>query len=324
LVPQAKIEVGHGQMDESALEDVMVRFMKHEFNVLVCTTIIETGIDVSSANTMFIDHADDFGLAQLYQLRGRVGRSKERAFAYLLIPADTEQLTPIARKRLEILHRFSELGAGFRIAQHDLELRGAGDLLGRSQHGHVAAVGYDLYSDLLKEAVEELRGRAHEDVPDPDINLPVPALIPDKYVSDMHDRMGYYQRLATANDVTEIWDVIGSMSDQCGEPPPEVNALAEVMVLKKMLRQISARVLEFINPEEKQPLPRVVVTLGENARLDAGKLATWVKNNPSRLVLTPKMKLMYTPSLEEWQVASSQNLFTLCKSVIRQTQENAG
>ncbi|OGQ12632.1 MAG: transcription-repair coupling factor, partial [Deltaproteobacteria bacterium RBG_16_71_12] len=158
LVPEARVGVGHGQMGEEELEDVMLRFMKHEINVFVCTAIIETGIDVPTANTMFIDHAEDFGLAQLYQLRGRVGRSKERAFAYLLIEGSTEHLHPDARKRMEILQRFSELGAGFQVAQHDLELRGAGDLLGKSQHGHVTAVGYDLYADLLREAVEELKG----------------------------------------------------------------------------------------------------------------------------------------------------------------------
>ncbi len=322
LIPEAKIEVGHGQMDETALEQVMVRFMKHDFNVLVCTTIIETGIDVSAANTMFIDDADDFGLAQLYQLRGRIGRSKERAFAYLLIPADTEQLTPIARKRLEILHRFSELGAGFRIAQHDLELRGAGDLLGKNQHGHIAAVGYDLYSELLKEAVEELKGRAHEEIFDPDINLPVAALIPEKYIPDLHDRMGYYQKLATAQNSSEIWDVVGAMNDQCGETPAEVNNLAEVMMIKQMLKTLAIRALDFVKADEKQLLPRVVLTLAGSPKLDTNRLTAWIKANPSRVILTPKMKLIYTPSVEEWQIANSQAIFSLSKSVIKQLQEH--
>ncbi|MEI6806093.1 MAG: transcription-repair coupling factor [Myxococcaceae bacterium] len=260
LVPEARIEFGHGQMAEHDLEDVMVRFMKHDFNVLVCTTIIETGIDVPSANTMLIDHADDFGLAQLYQLRGRIGRSKDRAFAYLVIPSSEEGLTPIARKRLEILQRFSELGAGFRIAQHDLELRGAGDLLGKSQHGHVAAVGYDLYSDLLKDAVEQLRGTDHESSIDPDINIPVTALIPEKYIADLHERMGFYQRLASARDESAIWDLVGILEEQFGPAPDEVKALAQVMILKKMLQKIGALKLDCTKTQ-------VVVSFGDKPKL---------------------------------------------------------
>jgi transcription-repair coupling factor (superfamily II helicase) len=322
LVPEAKIEIGHGQMDEKQLEDVMVRFMKHDFNVLVCTTIIETGIDVSSANTMFIDNADDFGLAQLYQLRGRVGRSKERAFAYLVVPSSLESLTPIARKRLEILHRFSELGAGFKIAQHDLELRGAGDLLGSNQHGHIAAVGYDLYVDLLKEAVEDLRGKTHEDTFDPDVNLPMSALIPDKYIADLHDRMGFYQRFATASDDSEVLDVIGSLGDQFGDPPVEVLNLADVMVMKHKLRRMKARALEAIDAVGDK-MPQVIISLGENAALNPTKLTAWIKKEPQRLVLTPKMKLIYTADVVEWERGANKNLLGLCKQALDRVLENA-
>ena len=318
LVPEAKIEVGHGQMDANELEQVMVRFMKREFNVLVCTTIIETGIDVSTANTMFIDNADDFGLAQLYQLRGRIGRSKERAFAYLLIPSDVDQLTPIARKRLEILHRFSELGAGFRIAQHDLELRGAGDLLGKSQHGHVAAVGYDLYSDLLKDAVAALKGRVQDTAFDPDIKIPVSAFIPEKYIADLHDRMGYYQKLVTATNSEEVWNIVGQMNDQCGENPPEVNALAEVMILKQKLKELAIHAVDFVKIDEKQIFPRIIFTLGNNTNLNLEKLNNWVKNNSQKIILTEKMKLIYTASLEEWQTMCNQDIFIMIKHVINQ------
>ena len=302
LVPEARIEFGHGQMHEHDLEDVMIRFMKHDFNVLVSTTIIETGIDVPSANTMLIDHADDFGLAQLYQLRGRIGRSKERAFAYLVIPNSEEGLTPIARKRLEILQRFSELGAGFRIAQHDLELRGAGDLLGKSQHGHVAAVGYDLYADLLKDAVEQLRGTDHEAHIDPDMSVPVAALIPEKYIPDLHERMGMYQRLASARDESAIWDVVGLLEGQYGHAPDEVKALAQVMILKKMLQQLGVLGLECSKTQ-------VVLSLGDRPRLDPEKLANFVKQNASNWVLTPKMKLIYTHNGQE-------EFYGLCKKVI--------
>ncbi|MCC7071406.1 MAG: transcription-repair coupling factor [Deltaproteobacteria bacterium] len=354
LVPEARVGVGHGQMSEEDLEDVMLRFMKHEINVLVCTAIIETGIDVPTANTMFIDHAEDFGLAQLYQLRGRVGRSKERAFAYLLIEGSTEHLHPDARKRMEILQRFSELGAGFQVAQHDLELRGAGDLLGKSQHGHVTAVGYDLYADLLREAVEELKGRAHDDTPDPDVNLPIAALIPDKYIVDLHERLHAYQRLATAKDTPEIYDVLGSLADLYGDAPPELSALADVMALKLRLKELAARGLEGSfeaakpeaapapTPKAAAPgrgvargsakvaapvaavsLPRIALVLGDRARLDPDKLAALVASEPERLRLTPQMKLVYTPTAKEWRDAGEQ-LVPLCREFLRRVTEAAG
>ncbi|MBL4817938.1 MAG: transcription-repair coupling factor, partial [Deltaproteobacteria bacterium] len=293
LIPEARIEVAHGQMHERDLEETMIRFMKHEFHVLVCTTIIETGIDVSTANTMFIDHADDFGLAQLYQLRGRIGRSKERAFAYLVIPGSEEGLTPIARKRLEILQRFSELGAGFRIAQHDLELRGAGDLLGKSQHGHVAAVGYDLYSDLLKEAVEQLKGQKHAEVPDPDIQVPVPALIPENYISDLSERMGIYQRLATAQEDTALYGVLDDLQARFGGVPEEVYALVQVMALKNIMKSMALMGLE-IGPS------KLAISLGDQAKLDPARLAKWVKENEAEWTLTPKMKLIRDLKTDRW------------------------
>ncbi|MFZ9888871.1 MAG: transcription-repair coupling factor, partial [Myxococcota bacterium] len=333
LVPEARIAVGHGQMEEDELEDVMLRFMKHEVNVLVCTAIIETGIDVPTANTMFIDNADDFGLAQLYQLRGRVGRSKERAFAYLMIPSSAENLTPDARKRLEVLQRFSELGAGFQVAQHDLELRGAGDMLGKSQHGHITAVGYDLYAELLKEAVEELKGRQADETPDPDINLPVAALIPDKYIADLHDRLSAYQKLATAKDAKEIYDVVGTLGDVHGDPPAEVTALADVMVLKLRLREMAARSLDLgllpdappLGTEESQkgPPPRVIVGLGDRPRLDGGKLAQLVAQQPQHFRLTPQGKLIYSPSDAEWRHVGG-DVVALCRVVLRRIVEDVG
>lgn len=310
LIPEASIEVAHGQMDADELEDIMVRFMKHEIQVLVCTSIIETGIDVPSANTMFVDHADDFGLAQLYQLRGRIGRSKERAFAYLVIPGDTEQLTPVARKRLEILHQFSELGAGFRIAQHDLELRGAGDLLGSSQHGHVATVGYDLYSELLKEAVEALKGQPHDSAPDPDVNLPICARIPDNYISDMHERLGVYQQLATAHTNEQIWEIIGSMNEQFGEAPDDVTALAEIMILKQSLKRFSALSIDSGMHEGR---PKIIISLGAQAKINPEKLSDLIKKNAEQMSLTPKMQLIFLPTKNEWEVKAGSNIITLCK-----------
>ncbi len=355
LVPEARIGVGHGQMEADDLEDVMLRFMKHELNILVCTAIIETGIDVPSANTMFIDHAEDFGLAQLYQLRGRVGRSKDRAFAYLMIQGSTETLHPEAKKRLEILQRFTELGAGFQVAQHDLELRGAGDLLGGSQHGHVTAVGYDLYASLLRQAVEELKGKHLDDTPDPDINIPIAAFIPDKYIVDMHERLQVYQRLATAGTTQEIYDVTGSLSELYGEPPPEVSALADVMALKMKLKAIAGRALDVVleparaaappppPPPSRVPLvrgrklsppppapaapaavlPRVVVTLGDKSKLDPAKLAAFLAQDPSRARLTPQMKLVYTPTEKEWRMLGEEPV-ALARDLLRRLTEAAG
>jgi len=323
LVPQAKVEVGHGQMEESALEDVMMRFIKHEFNVLVCTTIIETGIDVPSANTMFIDNADDFGLAQLYQLRGRIGRSKERAFAYLIVPGELEHLTPIARKRLEVLHKFSDLGVGFRIAQHDLEIRGAGDLLGKEQHGHVAAVGFDLYADLLKEAVESIKGQEKDEAPDPDVNLPIKAYLPDNFISDLHERLSYYQKLAVARSSSDVWDVVGAIEDQYGTPPPEVPALAEVMVIKQRLKAMHARGIDCTPAADDAGVPRLSIGLGDKPRLDHAKLLAWIAKHPKELALTPQMKLVYTPTRSLWE-SLGKSILLLCRDFLGQVEREAG
>ncbi len=327
LVPESRIGIGHGQMKEDELEAVMLKFLRHEINVLVCTTIIETGIDVPTANTMFIDHADDFGLSQLYQLRGRVGRSKDRAFAYLLVPAGEERLTADAQKRLDVLQRFSELGAGFKIAQHDLELRGAGDMLGKSQHGHITAVGYDMYAELLKEAVEDLRGRAHDDVPDPDINVPVQAFIPEKFIADVHERLQIYQRLATAKDTEGIYDVVGEVGERYGEPPVEFTTLADVMVLKRRLREMAARALDVnltpaASDDQPPPPPKVVITLGEQTKLNVDKLAELVTSSPEKFRLTPNHKLVVSPEQKTWD-AAGHDVIPLCRGILHDVLHRA-
>src|SRR4029077_5928055 len=197
LAPGARIGVGHGQMAEAELERTMLQFMRHEFDILVCTTIIENGLDIPLANTMIIENAERYGLSELYQLRGRVGRSNRHAYAYLLVPADTE-LSEIARKRLAALKEFSDLGAGFKIAALDLELRGAGNILGGEQHGHIGAVGFDMYIRLLEETVHELKG---EEVPleiHSTLNLGLDIRIPPEYVADEHQRLRAYKRIADA------------------------------------------------------------------------------------------------------------------------------
>ncbi|HPM42095.1 MAG TPA: helicase-related protein, partial [bacterium] len=203
LVPEARIVVGHGQMAEHDLEKVMIDFLERRADVLLCTTIIESGLDIPNANTIIIHRADMMGLAQLYQLRGRVGRSSLRAHAYLLTPEDGE-VSPIARKRLTVLKRFTELGSGFQIAMHDLEFRGAGNILGAAQSGHIAAVGYELYARLLERAVRKLSGKKVEEEIDPELSLKVAAYLPEQYVPDPGTRIDLYRRLANRESTEEI------------------------------------------------------------------------------------------------------------------------
>ena len=199
LVPQARLAIGHGQMNEKEMERVMLDFIDYKYDVLVATTIIENGIDIPRANTIIINRADDYGLSQLYQLRGRVGRSNRRAYAYLLIPGEQE-LSPIARRRLAAIREFSDLGAGFRIAALDLELRGAGNLLGGQQSGHMDALGFDLYTQMLERTVAELRGEQVEDETTVSINLGVDVAIPEDYIQDMGQRLRTYKRVSSARD----------------------------------------------------------------------------------------------------------------------------
>jgi transcription-repair coupling factor (superfamily II helicase) len=244
LVPQARVGVGHGQMPEKELEKVMLDFIEGRTNLLVCTTIIENGIDISAANTMIVNRADCFGLAQLYQLRGRVGRSHQRAYAYLLIPGEG-LLTREARERLKILQEQSELGAGFRIARHDLELRGAGDLLGARQAGQVAAIGFEMYTDLLEETILELQGQSHEERIDPEIRLGLSAFLPESYVTDPNQRLVIYRKLASARENVEIYLVADELRDRYGDLPPTAELLLEVMKLRVLMKQLYIELAEF-------------------------------------------------------------------------------
>jgi transcription-repair coupling factor (superfamily II helicase) len=231
LAPNARVVVGHGQMGERELESVMLKFMNDEADVLVCTTIVENGMDIPRANTIIINRADRLGLSELYQLRGRVGRSNQRAYAYLLVPPGAT-VSPIARRRLSALKEFSELGAGFRIAALDLELRGAGNLLGRQQHGHINAVGFDLYSKMLERAVGELRG----EISTPDlratINLGVDVRIPPEYIPSENIRLGTYKRIAEIGNEDQRAEALREMTDRFGAPPAAIHNLLEYALLK--------------------------------------------------------------------------------------------
>jgi len=244
LVPEARIIVGHGQMKESELESVMLRFIRGEFDVLVSTTIIENGLDIPLVNTLMVNRADRFGLSQLYQLRGRVGRSNRRAYAYLLIPEDSH-LTPLARRRLAAIREFSELGAGFRIAALDLELRGAGNLLGGEQHGHIDAVGFDLYCRLLDETVRELSGEvAAESSVRANLNLRLELRIPEAFIADINQRMSIYKRASSARERDGVAALQEETRDRFGPLPEKVLQFFEYARLQVIADQLRLAAIE--------------------------------------------------------------------------------
>lgn len=237
LVPKAKVVVGHGQMGERDLEKVMLKFIRDEADVLVSTTIVENGLDIPRANTIIVNRADRFGLSELYQLRGRVGRSNQRAYAYLLVPPEAS-LTPIARRRLAALREFSELGAGFRIAALDLELRGAGNLLGREQHGHIAAIGFDLYTQMLERAVAAKKGEGEQPELRATLNLGMDIRIPPEYLPSESLRLRTYKRIAEIRNENERDALRRELEDRFGPPPPEIHNLLDYALLKSLCERL--------------------------------------------------------------------------------------
>jgi len=253
LVPEARIVMAHGQMNAKPLESVMLKFFHGEADVLIASAIIQSGLDVPNANTIIVNRADTFGLAQLYQLRGRVGRGGDQAYAYFLTP-DEGMLTGDAQKRLTAIQQFTELGSGFRIAAADLEIRGAGNLLGRQQSGHIAAIGLDLYMRMVEQAVQKLKGKVVEEEIDPVLRLNVSAYIPDVYVTDPHHRLSFYKRLSSYTQIGDLALLHGELQDRYGLPPEPVERLFEVMQIR-----ILAKVLRLASVELKTQ--SVVITL---------------------------------------------------------------
>jgi transcription-repair coupling factor (superfamily II helicase) len=231
MVPEARIAIAHGQMDEGTLEKVVLDFWEGQYDVLVCTTIIESGIDMPTVNTMVVDRADRLGLGQLHQLRGRVGRAGSRAYAYLFHPRD-HSLSEEAYERLKTIGEATELGSGFKIAMRDLEIRGAGNLLGENQSGHIAAVGYDLYVQLVSEAVAELKGETPRQPAEVKLDLPLDASLPKDYVAKEELRLEAYRRLATVTTQAEVDDIRTEWVDRYGPPPPPAEALLRVASLR--------------------------------------------------------------------------------------------
>jgi transcription-repair coupling factor (superfamily II helicase) len=268
LVPSARIAVAHGQMNEKEMEQVMLDFIAFKFDVLVATTIIENGIDIPRANTIIINRADQYGLAQLYQLRGRVGRSNRRAYAYLLIPSEAE-LTPIARRRLAAIREFSDLGAGFRIAALDLELRGAGNLLGGEQSGHMDALGFDLYTQMLERTVAELRGEEIDDETSVTLNLGADVAISEDYISDMGQRLRTYKRVASARDDEALAQIRAETEDRYGRIPESVENLFAYARLRRLAERIGVVSID-------QTPTGIALKFGERARVAPEELMALV------------------------------------------------
>jgi transcription-repair coupling factor (superfamily II helicase) len=283
LVPEARIALAHGQMNETLLERVMTDFIEGRYDVLCATAIIESGLDIPRANTIVIDRADTYGLSQLYQLRGRVGRARERAYCYLIAPPPSA-LSDEARARISALERFTELGSGFKVASLDLELRGAGDVLGAEQSGTVSSVGLDLFLKMLEEAIAELRGAAVTHQIDPELNLETPLLLPDDYIEDVGVRLSFYKRLSGAESEQQVEDIAEEMEDRFGPAPEAARAFVRAMRLKPELRALRVLGCEATRS-------RVTLHLADDAPIDVGRLVVLVTQSRGRLKLTPDRKL---------------------------------
>jgi transcription-repair coupling factor (superfamily II helicase) len=283
VVPEVRILVAHGQMSERELEARMLTFLRGDADVLLCTTIIESGLDMPRVNTMLIDRADALGLAQLYQLRGRVGRSRHRAYAYLLVPGE-DALTDEARRRLVAIQDLAELGSGFRLANMDLEIRGAGSLLGREQSGHLGAVGYETYMELLEEAVEEIRGQVRPPAVDPEIRLPVAAKLPEAYVPEVSQRLVLYKRLAGAPDEPEVDRIRDELLDRYGPLPPEAENLLEVIRVKLLARDLGLPGVDFAQGA-------IVLRTAATSRVDPARLVDLLNDRGAAVRLGAQQRI---------------------------------
>jgi transcription-repair coupling factor (superfamily II helicase) len=293
LVPEASLVTAHGQMKERDLERVMLAFMRREYNLLLCTSIIESGLDIPTANTIIINHAERFGLAELYQLRGRVGRSKYQAYAFLLVPSEAS-ISGDALKRLRALQELSDLGSGFRLAFQDLEIRGAGNMLGPAQSGHIAALGYEMYTHLLERAVRQLRGeKVLEDIT-PEMKLPFATFIPDNYIGDPHQRLVFYKRFSSARSEEEIDDMREELMDRYGPIPPPALNLLEAMKLKQLLTRLRVRKLNLSGE-------RAVIAFDESSEMCPQGIISLVQENSDRFQFTPSFELILSLGNGEWQ-----------------------
>ncbi len=310
LVPEARLATAHGRMEEKALENSMYQFINREIDMLVCTTIVESGLDIPNANTMIINRADRYGLAQIYQLRGRIGRSNEQAYAYLFVPKEAA-LTKDAQKRLKVLMEHSDLGSGFQIAMNDLKIRGGGSALGVAQSGHIAAVGYDMFLKLLEESVSGLKGERVTEKLDPEINVPMSVYIPETYIQDIQQRMSIYRRMARMTELSEIADMKSELTDRYGPlPEPAQNLLMKIMLrilsikagVKRLDLTGEIMVLSFSEAHQQRPFG--VIEL--------------IDRSPEHFLFTPENNLkvyMSGGNLQNLMAQAKKTLMDIAKSV---------
>ncbi|MBI5327996.1 MAG: transcription-repair coupling factor [Deltaproteobacteria bacterium] len=284
IVPEARAGVAHGQMHEKELEKIMAAFINKEYDILLSTSIIESGLDIPSANTILINRADRFGLAEIYQLRGRVGRSSHRAYAYLLTPPELT-LTEDAKKRLKVLQELSDLGAGFRLAAYDLEIRGAGELLGAKQSGQIAEVGFELYTQLLEDAIKELKGENMEKEIEPEISLKVSAYIPEAYIPDERQRLNIYKRIASVISEEDVSKLREEIKDRFGDIPELADNLFKIIGIKLLLKKL--RITEL-----SQKGNYIYITFSNDTIVEPQRLLKLAKKNPKRFRLTPDSKVI--------------------------------
>jgi len=297
LAPEAKVGIAHGQLKEDEIEDVMSKFIAGTVNVLVTTTIIESGIDIPTANTVIINRADRFGLADLYQIKGRVGRSREKAYAYLLAPAE-DALPDPARKRLRAIQELSELGAGFRIAAQDLETRGAGNLLGKQQSGHIAAVGIDLYTQMMEDAMAELRGEEISHETDTLINMRASAFIPEDYIADASLRLAAYKEISSVSDESQLKNLALELKDRYGELPEPVANLFEIMSIKLIAKKVMVARIDMGKEA-------VTITFTEGANISPERIMLILKKNKGKIRLIPEYTLQIALGDPSLQTASA-------------------
>jgi transcription-repair coupling factor (superfamily II helicase) len=293
LVPEAKMAVAHGQMRPRELERVMIDFFENRTQVLVCSAIIESGLDFPNANTIIINRADKFGLAQLYQLRGRVGRSHRHAYAYLLIPGE-QAITPDAEKRLRALQEIDGLGGGFKLALHDLEIRGAGNLLGEQQSGQITALGFELYTEMMENAVKELKGEEVAPEVEPEIRLGIPAYFPDTYIPDVNQRLYFYKRLASLRNPLELEQLKEEIKDRFGPYISVVDNLFLVMNLRRVLK-------EFLVQQISVSQGMVFLLFHAESPVKVEKLLELIHKQKNRFRLSPDGRLSFTPKSQEWE-----------------------
>jgi len=308
-VPEVKMVVGHGQMSPTQLEDVMGAFYDGEYDVLLSTTIVESGLDIPSANTLVIHRADMFGLSQLYQLRGRVGRAKARAYAYLTTPME-KPITLSAEKRLKVMQSLDSLGAGFQLASHDLDIRGGGNLLGEEQSGHIREIGVELYQQMLEDAVNELRSGKGEEVDDarswsPQINTGVAVLIPEAYVPDLNVRLSLYRRLSEAERPEDREALAAELIDRFGPLPQEAGSLLKVVAIKGLCRQANVSKID-VGPKG------AVVTFRDDRFANPGGLVGLIQSRQAMWKLRPYQKVVIKGEWDtpEQRLAAAERIMT--------------